>query len=130
MTELNKFGVIGLLHSHHLLLFVKDYPHNLTKHEINGTSKIPIYQLFSELGKISKCYLGLYSKTQFFFFSWIGKKFRSPARAKFRNPKIPLLIGKNMEVQPKTNSQKIPILKPWMNWEIFCPNLSFLLKIT
>ena len=34
-----------------------------------------------------------------------------------------LLIGKNVEVQPKTNTQKIPILNLWMNWENSCPNL-------
>ena len=35
-----------------------------------------------------------------------------------------LLIGKNVEVQPKTNTQKIPVLNLWMNWENSCPNLS------
>ena len=33
---------------------------------------------------------------------------RSPAAATFKNPKISLSIGKNLEVQPKTNTQKIP----------------------
>ena len=35
-----------------------------------------------------------------------------------------LLIGKNVEVQPKTNTQKIPVLNLWRNWENSCPNLS------
>ena len=33
---------------------LKDYPHNLTKYEIKRTSKIPIFELFSELRKIWK----------------------------------------------------------------------------
>ena len=47
------------------------------------------------------------------------------ARATFRNPKISLFIGKNWEVHPHTNTQKIPILNQWMNWKNLCPNLSF-----
>ena len=50
---------------------------------------------------------------------------RSLARAIMKNPKISLLIGKNLEVQPKTNTQKIPTLNLWMDWEKLCPNLSF-----
>ena len=39
----------------------------LTKYEINGTLKIPISKLlFSDLGKIWKCNLGLYSKNLVF----------------------------------------------------------------
>ena len=84
-------------------LCLKEYPHNLTKYEINGTSKIPTSQLFSELGKIWKYSLGLYSK--------------SPVRATFRNPKTSFWIGRNLEAQPKTNTQKISFLNIWMNWE-------------
>ena len=36
------------------MLGPKVSPHNLTKHEITGTSKIPISVLFSELEKIQK----------------------------------------------------------------------------
>ena len=54
-----------------------------------------------------------------------GEKSRSPARATFKNPKISLLIGKNLEVQPKTNTQKIPIWNLWRNWENLYPYLSF-----
>ena len=39
-----------------------------------------------------------------------------------------LLIGKNVEVQPKTNTQKIPVLNLWRNWENSCPNLSLAVK--
>ena len=46
----------------------------LTKYEINGTSKIPISKLFSDLGKIWKCNLGLYSKNLVFdLFYELGK---------------------------------------------------------
>ena len=49
-------------------------------------------KLFSESRKTWKCNIGLlYSKNpQFLSFSWI---------ARFKNPKISLLIGKNLEVQ-------------------------------
>ena len=50
---------------------------------------------------------------------------RSLARATLKNPKIPLLIGKNLEVQPKTNTEKIPTLNLWMDWENLYPYLSF-----
>ena len=58
-----------------------------------------------------------------FFMNW-GKLRRSPT-ATFKNPKTTLLIGKNLEVQPKTNTQKFPILNLWMTWKNVCPNLSF-----
>ena len=53
------------------------------------------------------------------------EKSRSPARVTFKNPKISLLIGKNLEVQPKTNTQKTPIWNLWRKWENLCPYLSF-----
>ena len=53
------------------------------------------------------------------------EKLGSSARATFKNLRISLLIGKNWEVQPKTNTQKIPILNLWMNLENVGPNLSF-----
>ena len=53
------------------------------------------------------------------------EKLGSSARATFKNLRISLLIGKNWEVQPKTNTQKIPILNLWMNLENVCANLSF-----
>ena len=52
-------------------------------------------------------------------------KLTSPARATFKYPKISWLIGKNLELQPNINTQKIPILNLWMNWKNLCPNLSF-----
>ena len=42
------------------ILCLKDYPHNLTKYEIKGTSKIPISQFYSKLRKLWKSSLGLY----------------------------------------------------------------------
>ena len=53
------------------------------------------------------------------------EKLRSPAGVAFKNPKISLLIGKNLEVQPKTNNQKTPIWNLRRNWENVCPYLSF-----
>ena len=50
------------------------------------------------------------------------RKMRSLATATFKNPIISLLIEKNLEVQPKTNTQKIPTLNIWKD---LCPYLSF-----
>ena len=52
-------------------------------------------------------------------------KLTSPARATFKYPKMSQLIGKNLEVQPNINTQKMPILNLWMNWKNLSPNLSF-----
>ena len=43
------------------ILCLKDYSQNLTKYEMKGTAKIPLSPLFSELEKICKCNIGLYS---------------------------------------------------------------------
>ena len=66
------------------------------------------------------------SNFSYFFMNW--EKLGSSARATFKNPTTSLLIGKNWEVQPKTNTQKIPILNLWMNWENVCLNLSFTIE--
>ena len=53
----------------------KDYPHNLRKYKIKGTSKIPIFQLSNfpvNWKKIWKCNLGLF-KTKSIFFHELGK---------------------------------------------------------
>ena len=99
------------------ILCLKGYPHNLTKYEIYGTSKIQISQLFSELGKIWKCNLDLYSEKPSFLLVYDWKKLRSPPRLTFKNPKISLLTEENEEIHPKTITR--------MNWGNFCPNLSF-----
>ena len=66
---------------------MKEYPPNLKKYEINGTSKIQISQLFSEFRNIWKYNLSLYSQNpiSIFFLNW--EKLRSPARATLKNPK-------------------------------------------
>ena len=51
------------------------------------------------------------------------KKLRCPDRATF--PKSLCKLGKNFQVQPKTNTQKIPILNLWVNWKKLYPNFSF-----
>ena len=52
------------------VIVLKDHPqpHYLTKYEGKGT-KISIFKLFSELGKIWKCNLG-FLKIQISFMSW------------------------------------------------------------
>ena len=60
-----------------VILCLKNYPLNLTKYEINKTSKIPLFQLFSELERIWVIF-GLYwvildIKSNFSSFSWTGK---------------------------------------------------------
>ena len=45
------------------------------------------------------------------------EKLRSPARAPFKSLKISLRIRQNLEIQPKTNTQKIPNLNLWVDWE-------------
>ena len=52
------------------------------------------------------------------------EKLKCLARETFKNLKIFLLIGKNLEVEPKSNTQN-PNFNWWMNWENACPNLSF-----
>ena len=73
----------------------------------------------------STAFIGLYSKSLIFHLFHALGKMRSLTGATFKNSKISLLIGKNLEVQPKTNTQKIPTLNLWMNWENLCSNLSF-----
>ena len=70
---------------------------------------------------VAKTYI---QKIQFsiFFMNW--EKMRSPDKATLKKPKISLWVWKNLEVQPKTNTQKIPILNLWTNWEN-CFNLNF-----
>ena len=53
---------------------LKGYSRNLIKYEINGTSKIPVSQLFSELGKTWKCNIGLNPKNPIIhLFQRLGK---------------------------------------------------------
>ena len=69
--------------------------------------KNPIFHLFHELEKMREVQIEQHSK-----------------------PSEPLCqFGKNVEVQPKTKTLKIPTLNRWMNWEKLYPDLSFLLKI-
>ena len=59
-----------------------------------------------KLGKIWNSNLGLYQKIQFsiFFIDW--GKLKSPTKGTFRNSKLSLGIGKNLEIKPETNTQK------------------------
>ena len=69
--------------------------------------------------KLWKCNIGLYLKNSIF---QLGKLEKS-SWSNIQNPKISLLIGKDLKVQSKTNTQKT--LNLWMKWENLCPNLSF-----
>ena len=71
---------------------------SLTKYAIKGTSKISILLLFSELGKTWRYNIVLYS---------------NPARVTFKNPKISLWIGKNLEFQPKPKTQNFESMDKW-----------------
>ena len=65
-------------------------------------TKILVFKLFSELGKISS--------------------------RLFKNPNLSYLlrVGKNLEVYTVQDQHyKIQILNLWTNWENLCPNLSF-----
>ena len=60
----------------------------------------------------------IFKNPNFRFLQELGN-IRCPARATFKNLEISLLIGKNLEVELKTNTQKIPILHLWMIWKKF-----------
>ena len=70
------------------LLYLKDYPYNLTKCEIKSASKILIFLIFHKMGKIWKYNLSLHSKKQVFIFFMNREILASPDRATFKNPKI------------------------------------------
>ena len=69
-------------------LVLKDHLHHLTKYESKGT-KISIFKLFSELGKIWKCNLGFQiSQFPISFMNWEKlENIRSP-RPTFQNQNI------------------------------------------
>ena len=87
------------------LVVLKDYPLHLTKYESKGTSKIPIFRLYSELGKIWKCSLA-FSKTR------ISHPFYE--------------LGKTRKyTQPKNNLSKSKLwICAWIRKNLW-PNLSF-----
>ena len=72
-------GSYSLSNATHVVL--QDYPHHLTKYEGKGT-KISIFKLFSDLGKIWKCnvcfsktHLSYELETKFLIYEWIGKSY-------------------------------------------------------
>ena len=82
---------------------LKDRPHHVTKYEGNRT-KISIFKLFSELGKIWKYNLN-FSKIpiSLSFMNW----------EKLGNIHSPRTIF------------KMQMLNLWLSWENVCPNLTF-----
>ena len=115
-----------MLHNEHQLRLlyrshipcIENNPLNLTKYESKGTSKIPIFQLLSELGTTWKRSLSLKSKYSLIFkypnfqsLPRIGKNWEVQLEQHLRIlicefESISLWIGKNLEVQPKTEIQK------------------------
>ena len=77
------------------MLCLNNYPHNLTKYEINETSKIPISQFFNGLGKNlggqPKAYI---QKIHFPFFSWILKNWEVQLEVHSKIPKSLWELGK------------------------------------
>ena len=95
---------------------LEDYPHNLAKHEINGTSKIPISQLLSKLGNNWKCNL---------CFSSTGKSWEVQLEQHLKNPKSVCKLGKAWKYSIRLilkNSQL------WIYGWIGKPNLSFIVE--
>ena len=54
-------------------------------------------------------------KPKFSSFSWIRRNWEVQLE---QNLEISLLTGKNLEVQPNTNTQKFPILNLRINWNV------------
>ena len=82
-------------------------PHNLTKHEIKRTPKIPIFHSLVNWEQS---------------FSWIGKKLRSPDRTIFKNPISFCELGKTWKnglriltekKHPKTKLQRLRKMRIW-----------------
>ena len=85
------------------IIELKDHPQHLTKYEGKGT-KISIFKLFSQLGKIWKSNLSF--------------------------SKIPIShlfceLGKTWKYIAPDQDFKIQMLNLWMSWEKLCPNLTF-----
>ena len=74
-------------------------------------------------GSATQAYIKKKQQIFIFFKDW--EKLRSSTRAIFKNPELSLSNKKILEVQPKSDTQKTPILNLWMNWENFCCNVSF-----
>ena len=85
------------------VIILKDHPHHLTKYEGKGT-KISIFKLFSELGKIWKCSLSFSVIPISHLFHELGKTW------------------KYTQTQTNISKSKCWI---WMICENLCPNLRF-----
>ena len=85
------------------VIALKDHPHHLTRYKGKGT-KVSIFKLFSELGKICKCNL-TFSKIPIshLFINW----------EKLENMHSP---GQHFNIQ---------MMNLWMSLENLCPNLTF-----
>ena len=86
------------------VIVLKDHPHHLTKYEGKGT-KISIFKLFRELGKIWKYNLSFSKIPISHLFYELGKTW------------------KYTQLQTNISKSKMPNL--WLSWENLCPNLTF-----
>ena len=79
------------------VIVMKDHPHHLTKYEGKGT-KIPIFKLFSELGKIWKCNLSFSKIPISNLFYELGKTWKYTPQTDFQNPNVEFMdeLGKLM----------------------------------
>ena len=79
---------------------LKDYPYHLTKYEGKGTSKIPMFKLFSELGKNLGVQSRLFKNLNFsiFFMNWEKLGSIHSPRPTFQNPSFEYVdeLGKFM----------------------------------
>ena len=74
------------------VIVLKDHPHHLTKYDGKET-KISVFKLFSELGKIWKCNLSFSKIPIFHLFYELGKTWKYPQpQTNFQNPNLHILI--------------------------------------
>ena len=81
------------------------------------------WEKFESAAKASAAKCNLFKKKINFY--ELGKTEKSIDRATLKTPKTSFWIWKNLKIQSKTNTHKIPNLNLWMNWEKLSPNLSF-----
>ena len=107
------------------ILCLKDYPRNLTKYEIKGSSKIQISQLCSELGNIWKYKLCLYWKSQIIHIFRKLRKIDQSIKSNIQKFQNLFVNWGTLRSTAYDQHPKIRIFKLWIYWEKLCTNLSF-----
>ena len=105
------------------ILCLKNYPHNLTKYEMKGTSKTPISLLFSEFGSATLAYI---QKKQCSIFLWIGKNWEVKLEQHSKIPKSLCVLGKTWKSNLRPTLKNLNFES--MDKEKWCPNLRFTLE--